>query len=91
MIALMPHAVARDASCREIGYEGMEVDKGDRDTSRYIRERVCGRCPVLDACAAWALDHVPTDDQAIYGGMTARERGSIRAARKRADRVGVAA
>jgi hypothetical protein len=45
---------------------------------------VCrGSCPVLAACASWAVN-LPTTDQNIIGGMTGSERVRIRRERQQA-------
>lgn len=38
--------------------------------------RVCARCEVQERCLAWALE--TGDDNGILGGLTPRERRSIR-------------
>lgn len=54
-------------------------EEGQAD--RHLRERAakarCGRCPVLEACAQYAIGHETWN---VWGGMTAREREKARKA-----------
>jgi len=43
---------------------------------------VCGQCPVIEACLAWALD--TCQDAGVWGGLDEEERRVIRRARRRA-------
>lgn len=43
---------------------------------------VCGQCPVIRACRAWALEH--REEGGIWGGLSEHERRTIR---QRAARV----
>jgi WhiB family redox-sensing transcriptional regulator len=43
---------------------------------------VCRRCPVIEACLAWALD--TCQDAGVWGGLDEEERRVIRRARRRA-------
>lgn len=38
-------------------------------------KRVCARCPVEDACLAWALEHSPVEG--VFGGTDPDERRSM--------------
>jgi len=38
-------------------------------------KRVCARCPVEEACLAWALEHSPVEG--VFGGTDQDERRSI--------------
>lgn len=54
-------------------------EKFDQEGERYIRERLCGGCPVKEACLEWALVH---ERYGIWGGTSPHRRGSIRKARR---------
>jgi hypothetical protein len=55
------------------------TDKFTAEEERYIRDRVCGGCPVLEACAEWGLAH---ERYGIWGGMTPVMRDRVRRKRK---------
>lgn len=55
------------------------TDKFTPEEERYIRERVCGGCPVIEACAEWGLVH---ERYGIWGGMTPVMRDRERRRRK---------
>ena len=42
-------------------------------------KRICGSCPVRDACLGWALDNAR---EGIWGGMTEDERNKLRRLRR---------
>jgi hypothetical protein len=46
---------------------------------REAAATVCGWCPVLQACHAWALT-LPQADNAIYAGTDAKQRRDLRSA-----------
>lgn len=54
-------------------------EKFDQEGERYIRERLCGGCPVKEACLEWALVH---ERYGIWGGTSPYHRASIRKARR---------
>lgn len=60
----------------EIFYPPQE--KFDLEGERYIRERLCGNCPVKEACLEWALVH---ERFGIFGGTSPHRRRFIRKAR----------
>uniref|UniRef100_UPI003555DCAD WhiB family transcriptional regulator n=1 Tax=Streptomyces halstedii TaxID=1944 RepID=UPI003555DCAD len=47
-------------------------------------KRVCFRCPVMDTCLRWAMDQSQQDG--IWGGLTARERHTLRRRQAKAAR-----
>jgi hypothetical protein len=55
------------------------TDKFTPEEERYIRDRVCGGCPVIEACAEWGLAH---ERYGIWGGMTPVMRDRERKKRK---------
>lgn len=46
--------------------------------------RLCGECPFLAACRAWALAHPQDAAHGIWGGLTARQRARVLRDRRRA-------
>jgi WhiB family redox-sensing transcriptional regulator len=59
-----------------------ELESGSALTHVEIVKAICYRCPVIDSCLSWAMD---TQQQfGIWGGMTAKERASLK---RRAARV----
>ena len=59
----------KDAKCAGVPTENFYpiTDKFTPEQERYIRERICGGCPVIEACAEWGLAH---ERYGIWGGMT---------------------
>jgi hypothetical protein len=55
------------------------TDKFTPEEERYIRERVCGGCLVIEACGEWGLAH---ERYGIWGGMTPVMRDRERKKRK---------
>jgi Transcription factor WhiB len=54
-------------------------------TSRVPSERLAARlacrdCPIVEACADWAIATLPQTDTAVYGAMTYKERIARRTA-----------
>ncbi|MFF3846677.1 WhiB family transcriptional regulator [Streptomyces sp. NPDC002328] len=47
-------------------------------TEATLAREICGRCPVIVVCRAWALDH--GEDDGIWGATTAAQRRAIRRA-----------
>ncbi|MEU1366564.1 WhiB family transcriptional regulator [Streptomyces sp. NPDC005803] len=45
---------------------------------------VCGQCPVIRTCRAWALDH--REETGVWGGLSEHERRTIRQREARAAR-----
>ena len=70
-----------DAAC--VG-ENLEVffPLGDQATHHALSNQakeICGRCPVMTTCRAWALRTSP--EFGIFGGLTAHERRLVREGR----------
>ena len=70
-----------DAAC--VG-ENLEVffPLGDQATHHALSNQakeICGRCPVMATCRAWALRTSP--EFGIFGGLTAHERRLVREGR----------
>ena len=51
----------------------------ERGRSAARAKEICARCPVVDECLAWALEH---EDYGVFGGTTADERAELRRARR---------
>lgn len=47
---------------------------------------VCERCPVIDTCLRWALEHGM--DSGVWGGLSEEERRALRRRNARARRAG---
>lgn len=54
-------------------------EKFDLVEERYITEKLCGNCPVKEACLEWGLIH---ERYGIWGGTTPHRRRFIRKARR---------
>ncbi len=66
-----------DAACQGVPTQMFFPRKGAvGDASAALR--VCRRCPIVDACRTWAVDH---HEEGIWGGTTDRQRQRIRAKR----------
>ena len=70
-----------DAKCYGVPTEVFypPQDKFSPDEERYIRNRICGGCPVIEACGEWGLAH---ERYGIWGGMTPAMRERERKKRK---------
>jgi WhiB family redox-sensing transcriptional regulator len=68
----------RDAACRDVDPETFfpvsEVGPGARQVAEA--KAVCARCPVREACLAFALDEGL--DDGVFGGLTPTERCKLR-------------
>lgn len=53
-------------------------EKFDLSEEKYITQRLCGNCPVKEACLEWGLVH---ERYGIWGGTTPYRRRFIRKAR----------
>jgi hypothetical protein len=70
-------------------HAGLEEDRRWRDEvvrRVFLAKVVCSRCPVIDACEAWARS-MP-EREGIWGGLTPAERG-LRAKKDRRKRGGL--
>lgn len=69
--------IFKNAKCRGLDTELFypPKDRFTLDEERYISERLCGGCPVKDACLEWGLVH---ERFGIWGGMTAWRRQLMR-------------
>jgi WhiB family redox-sensing transcriptional regulator len=64
-----------DAACR---YESTELFFPRRGSNSGPAKAICERCPVRDACRAWALGHPKVNDLlGVWGGLSAQDRRSI--------------
>ncbi|CAM5360026.1 MULTISPECIES: WhiB family transcriptional regulator [Streptomyces] len=78
------------AACRGMSSAVFFSPVGERGHERRKREerarRICGRCEVIEACAAMALDC--RERYGVWGGMSAGERqGILGTGRQGADHV----
>ncbi|MER6067147.1 WhiB family transcriptional regulator [Streptomyces sp. NPDC001792] len=76
------------AACRGMSSSVFFSPPGEKGRDRRQREerarRICGRCEVIEACAAMALDY--KERYGVWGGMSAGERqGILGTGRKDAD------
>lgn len=69
------------AKCKGIDTEVFypPQEKFDLSEERYITQRLCGGCPVKEACLEWGLVH---ERYGIWGGTTPYRRRFIRKARR---------
>lgn len=52
-------------------------DPEDREYKEKTARRICGECPIMEACGLYGLRNT-VDRWGIYAGMTHRERMAIR-------------
>ncbi len=52
-------------------------DPDDRAYKELAAKKICGQCPIRDACAIYGLRNLG-DRWGVYGGLTHRERLEIR-------------
>jgi WhiB family redox-sensing transcriptional regulator len=79
-----------DAACRS--YDNLLFfgdDHGESELEKQAREArakaVCERCPVIEACLEFAIE--TNQKYGIWGGMTDRERASLKRRRARSRRA----
>ena len=78
-----------DALCR--GYENIVFfgDEGESELEKQGREArakaICKTCPVLEPCLEFAME--TNQKYGIWGGLTAKERASLKRRRARARRA----
>jgi hypothetical protein len=70
-------ALFENAKCKDLDTELFYPlqEKFDLTEERYIRDRLCGGCPVQEACLEWGLVH---ERFGIWGGTTAYRRTFMR-------------
>ncbi|RKS10004.1 transcription factor WhiB [Nocardiopsis sp. Huas11] len=69
-----PPAWAAQALCARVGTPAdWHPDDSDQEAIQAA-VAVCGRCPVRTDCRDFALEHPPTSQVGIWGGLTADER-----------------
>jgi hypothetical protein len=49
-------------------------------SERLAARLACQQCPILEACADWAIAHLPQSDTAVWGAMGYKERIERRSA-----------
>ncbi|MFJ3672598.1 WhiB family transcriptional regulator [Streptomyces sp. NPDC090106] len=66
----------QSAACRGMNSSVFFSPPGERGRARLAREErarsICGRCPVVDVCAATALAH--GESYGVWGGLSDAER-----------------
>jgi WhiB family redox-sensing transcriptional regulator len=62
-----------DALCKGIGLEFYYPEDESSGTSEEMRmaKKLCGSCPVLDACKEWGLRH---EMYGVWGGLSPLDR-----------------
>ncbi|GAA0853305.1 WhiB family transcriptional regulator [Streptosporangium amethystogenes subsp. fukuiense] len=75
----------RNGACRDDDFSTFFGPEGERPTARQAREdaakEICGLCPVVEACLAYAMKH---DEKAgVWGGLGEDERKDERRRRMR--------
>lgn len=80
----MPGPWDSQAACRGAG-KVMEETNGRgrhaiRDSAKHNSraKAICANCPVLEQCRKWVLQHPDPVPGFIAGGLTTRERGTVR-------------
>jgi hypothetical protein len=68
------HELFKQGSCSGIDTE-LFFPVEEKDTPQYIIQRLCGSCPIKEACLEWGLAH---ERYGTWGGTTARTRSTIR-------------
>ena len=73
------------AACRQVDSGMFFAPDGERAHERDVREArakaVCARCPVVAPCAAYAIRH--DERYGVWGGLSERERATLRLRRHR--------
>ena len=64
-----------DAACRGFDISVFFPDEGDSKAIAHAKE-ICRTCPVMDDCAAYAVEHNQTEG--IWGATTRQERRRLR-------------
>lgn len=72
--ALTPPEWTRDALCIEVG--DYDLFFGEKGTNTTAAVRVCRKCPVVDDCRQYAIDH--DELHGVWGATTPRQRLRIR-------------
>lgn len=65
----------QDAACRDADPDVFMPSKGAH-TEATAAKAICGRCPVIEECATWALDN--GERFGIWGGLSERDRLRMR-------------
>ena len=78
-----------DAACREYDNVLFFGEEGESELEKQSREAhakaVCHRCPVLEPCLEFAME--TNQKYGIWGGLTDKERASLKRRRARARRA----
>jgi WhiB family redox-sensing transcriptional regulator len=71
-----------DGLCNETDPDAFFPEDGPGYKERVEEaKKICARCDVLAACREFALKH-PTRQDGVWGGLTERERRSMRSGRR---------
>jgi WhiB family redox-sensing transcriptional regulator len=77
------------ASCREYDNVVFFGEEGESELEKQGREArakaICQRCPVIEPCLEFAMD--TNQKYGIWGGLTDKERASLKRRRARARRA----
>jgi WhiB family redox-sensing transcriptional regulator len=77
------------AACREYDNVLFFGEEGESELEKQARESrakaVCQRCPVIEACLEFAME--TNQKYGIWGGLTDKERASLKRRRARARRA----
>ncbi|MGW2209950.1 WhiB family transcriptional regulator [Streptomyces sp. NPDC001781] len=85
MGSYLPSVDSAVAWAREAACQGLDLGDFFTESDRGIAhaKRICAFCPVRMDCLDEALRAEGTSRYGIYGGLTAKERGSLARQRKR--------
>ena len=71
--------------CQNTDPEIWFSEREEAGNNYRMAKTLCAMCPAMEACAKYALEAGETDG--IWGGLTPRERGRMRAARQRIELI----
>lgn len=84
----LPQVVLRSAACRSLPFSDDERMTAEQKRAEFMTpehgpgvldaKRVCARCPVLEPCRQYALEHFPPFG--VWGGTSVVERKRLRKA-----------
>lgn len=55
----------------------------------YLAKKICEQCPLIEACAEYAINNPAMAEYGVWGGMSERERADLRR-KKPQSRKGIA-
>lgn len=68
---LVPRCSPELAEAFFVGADLAQTWEENHDANEYAKS-ICRRCPLIDACRAWAFAH--PNELGVWGGTTAHER-----------------